>query len=174
MPPIPFYRHCVRCNLGFSTFEGSKIYCGDRCELRDKLKKQANESPINKKTRGAVQCLACGSYFVGHLFRDYCNAICCVDGNNERKRQETFDKKQAIEKSCPGCRDKFITYKNNVKYCSKICADKVNRENLDKRNAKRKEDNEKAGKKRKKIPYHVLNLMAEKRRLSEDWDRLTH
>lgn len=179
MPPKVLYRHCLKCGLGFSTFEESKVYCGDRCEIRDKLIKQAANNSVSEDTRGSVKCLACGYHFIRKRHdswnhQEYCTASCYFDGSKEIERQKHYDEKRAIQKTCPACNETFITYKNNVKYCTNICAKQINKENLEKRNAKKREDNAKSGKTRRKLPYHVLNALAEKRRLDEDWHRLTH
>ncbi len=179
MPPKPFYKHCQHCDKGFSTFEHDKVYCSDPCEVRATRIKQSAENSVDENTRGSFKCLACGYHFIRKRHDawtnpEYCTASCYFAGERQIRQQNDYDSKRAIQKTCPECNETFITYKNNVKYCTNMCAEKANKEKLEKLNAKRKEDNEKAGKKRKKIPYHVLNLMAEKRRLSEDWDRLTH
>ncbi len=173
MPIRPIYRHCQRCDEGFSTFEESKIYCSDACELREKLKKNREEAQITFRTKGSRKCLGCGEYFVRASYADYCNVICWHDKYKAAKRQETIDKNNAIEKTCPACNHTFRSDRANIKYCSTTCSEQKNRENLEKLNAKQAEERAKAGKKRKKIPYHILNLMAEKKRLDEDWDRLT-
>lgn len=175
MPPRPFYRHCPRCGKGFSTFDDHKLYCGDVCELHDKATKVRRDVSVNENTPRAVKCPGCGNYFVPARAQIYCMGYCRneTDQANHRSKVANDLKVNPINKTCPVCAEKFTTNTRLIKYCSKICAAQANREKMAKFREKRSEDNKKAGIKKRRLPYHVLNAMAEKSRLNESWLRLS-
>lgn len=175
MPPKTFYKHCLKCNRPFSTFSEIKIYCNDVCELRDRVAKKSRELGITDKTIGAIKCPGCNIYFVRRNRENYCNQICWENHYHRKikEKKEELRKRNPIEQICPVCKSKFIALTRGYKYCSNLCAKKIGDENFEKLKAKKREENAKAGKKKRKIPYHVLNMIAEKKRLDEEWDRLT-
>jgi hypothetical protein len=172
MPPKPFFRHCLKCGNGFSTFEESKIYCHDVCQSRDKAARTAREEGISEKTIHALECPGCNAYFIPKNHEKYCNWICSQNAA-ARKRRAEKRKNKLIDKTCPECKSNFTAYASNIKYCSNICAQQVAQRNFQAFKAKKREENAKAGKKKRQIPYRILNAMAEKKRLDEEWDRLT-
>lgn len=176
MPPKLLYRHCPKCRVGFSTFEESKVYCGDDCEFRHRAMKKQSDLLLNENVLGAVKCRGCDIYFMPRPNQIYCHLYCHKATHNARNRQKTVEKNKnnPVDKICPVCNFSFTNPSTRIKYCGKICAEKHNKERLKKINAQKKEENAKSGKKRRKMPYHVLNALAEKKRLDEDWNRLTH
>jgi hypothetical protein len=170
MPQKPFYRHCLKCNIGFSTFEEAKIWCGDVCEFRYKTALAARNPAVTRKTARSVKCPGCDVYFIPRTNQIYCHQYCRAEYNNKIAKEKTFLARE--EKTCPVCKELFKADKT-IKYCSNACRHVVNHDKLNKFNAKRRADNAKAGKKKSRLPYHVLNRMAEQKRLDEEWHKLT-
>lgn len=170
-----YYKHCLKCEKGFSTFDQSKVYCQDLCECREKVNELRNKLSVSCTNKNSKKCAGCGIYFMRRNGESYCSGACWWDTDRKRRLEESSQKYQTklIKKICPVCKWQFETSLKHQKYCTNICSQEMQKESMIKMREDQKLKNTNIVKKRRKIPYHVLNMMAEKKRLEEDWNRLT-
>jgi len=172
MPPQLYRHHCSHCNVAFNTYDTEKKFCTDSCECLYKCAQKARQKSFLKSQGEIFPCSHCGNLFKrGNKYKRYCNQACQIAHAVDVKRQKVIDKYR--KKTCPMCSEEFVANERR-KYCSYICSNKKAKEDLaDRQEARRIEKTGDPVKKRRLLPYHVLNVIEERKRLSEAWNRLT-
>lgn len=116
------------------------------------------------------KCLNCGCVF-GKKSKPAMNKIFCDPrcGYEYQFNKARIEKKQV----CKVCKTEFVSINSTV-FCSSMCQKLGAMESQKIHNQKYKKTKPVTEKKKRHaIPYDVLNKLAEKRRLDEEWRRLT-
>ncbi len=115
-------------------------------------------------------CKKCGkAFFTYELDKIYCTSTC----EAQFKYNEHFgyqDKHKLNETNCDQCGD-LLSVRGSVKmrFCNEFCKKQFDKEARAKKSMEKKlQETEKPKHKGKRLPYDVLNKMAEKKRVFED------
>jgi len=136
MPPKLIFKHCLRCNQPYNTYEESKDYCTDSCEATHKRIAQRPEHISNHKKGPDRVCKWCNKLFTYSIKnKRYCDAACQIEHSiySRRERHAALIEK----KTCGVCGEEFYGHRLR-KYCNYVCSNKRTREAAVKTMEKRK------------------------------------
>ena len=164
-------KQCVCCSRPFQTWENSVICCSQQCDSRHQALKKYVPKEENSEYKKPLlignekECRHCGTIFYGGNSK-YCCPGC-------RIAREIYEKKENVV-ICRECGTEFIKQSNNAEFCSFPCSNTwAKRDCREKKRIQRLKEGPKDRRKGKPVSYDELNRRAEKKRLDEEWKKLT-
>lgn len=102
---------CPSCNSEFETTNSRKVYCSDKCKLR-------NHKELNAKEQ---TCKQCSKTFRSYKVKEFCCSTCRK--NHTIAIKEAYKKPKAKHTEvCTNCKEQYETSSCTSKYCSYECS----------------------------------------------------
>lgn len=135
MAPKLIFKHCLRCNQPYNTYDEDKTYCTDSCEATHKRIAERPPHQSNHIKGTDSRCPWCNKLFTySKKNKRYCDAACQIEHSmyTRRERHAALIEK----KTCAVCGNVFYGHKLR-KYCDYACSNQKIREGAIKARSKK-------------------------------------
>ena len=105
---------CPHCKNEFETTNSRKVYCSDKCKLR-------NHKELNAKEQ---TCKQCSKTFYSYKAKEFCGVECRKQHTFERNKNvpnKYYTPREKHTQVCVNCNKTYETHQNS-KYCSYECS----------------------------------------------------